>query len=285
MFQRQQSGSVVCPNCGRLAGVNDERCLGCGKWKPGLWGFAPILGSLARDFGFGEIVFGGCLALFAATLLYDLDAVGMSGLFSLLSPGGESLYTFGMSGAIPVFRDGRWWTVLSAAWLHGSALHILFNMLWIRQLAPAVAEIFGPSRLVIIYTAGAAVGFGMSSVAAFLPIGPLAGALFTVGASAPLFGLFGALYLYGQRSGNRVISQQFMQYLVIWLVIGVMASFGSRNAIRIDNWAHLGGFVGGYLAARWLDPLLPEKPGHMIAALVCLVATALSVAVSVLTVI
>ena len=38
---------------------------------------------------------------------------------------------------MPVFGLGRWWTVLSAGWLHGGLLHILFNMMGVRQLAPA----------------------------------------------------------------------------------------------------------------------------------------------------
>ena len=49
----------------------------------------------------------------------------------------------------------------------------------------------------------------------------------------------------------------------------------------IDNYAHLGGFMGGYAMARWLDPLLPERTDHMIAALVCLGLTALSILASV----
>ena len=58
-----------------------------------------------------------------------------------------------------MFGYGRWWTVLSASWLHGGALHILFNMLWVRQLGPATAEIYGPGRMIIIYTIAGAVGF------------------------------------------------------------------------------------------------------------------------------
>ncbi len=283
MLQRQRTGSVVCPQCGRLVGVNDERCFNCGKWQPGLWGFAPALGKLVRDLGFGEVVLWGCIVLFGGTLLYSPQDVYIGGnILALLAPGSAALFKFGMSGAVPIL-EGHWWTVLSAGWLHGGALHILFNMLWIRQLAPAVAEFFGTSRLVIIYTAGTVVGFALTSAVGILRLpGPLSGAYFTVGASAPLFGLFGALYLYGQRSGNRVISQQFMQYLVLWIVLGVMASFSSQNAIRIDNWAHLGGFAGGYLAARFLDPLRPEKPGHTIAALACLLATVLSILASLL---
>ena len=72
---------------------------------------------------------------------------------------------FGASGAIPVYVNGMWWTVLSAGWLHGSALHILFNMMWVRQLAPATADIYGPGRMVIIYTIAGVVGFAVSSTA------------------------------------------------------------------------------------------------------------------------
>src|SRR5437899_9613360 len=42
----------VCPSCGNLVGVNDERCFTCGRWNPGLWGFAPLLKRLGRDLGF-----------------------------------------------------------------------------------------------------------------------------------------------------------------------------------------------------------------------------------------
>ena len=63
---------------------------------------------------------------------------------SFMAPASPALFLFGASGALPVFGLGRWWTVLSAGWLHGSLLHILFNMMWVRQPAPATAEIYGP---------------------------------------------------------------------------------------------------------------------------------------------
>ena len=52
---------------------------------------------------------------------------------------------------------------MTAAWLHGGLLHIFFNVLWIRQLAPAIGEIYGPARMIIIYTFAGLVGFGLSS--------------------------------------------------------------------------------------------------------------------------
>ena len=86
-------------------------------------------------------------------------------LFSLLGPGSRSLFLFGASGAIPVFAYNRWWTVLSAGWLHGGALHILFNIMWIRQLGPAVGDMYGAARMIIIYTIAGVAGFLLSSVA------------------------------------------------------------------------------------------------------------------------
>jgi len=92
---------------------------------------------------------------------------------------------------------------------------------------------------------------------------------------APLFGLFGALVLYGQRTGSRMLSRQVWQWVIIFVVIGLLIPF-------IDNWAHLGGFAGGWLAARILDPLKAESPRHLVVAAACLGATLLAIVVSVL---
>ena len=50
----------------------------------------------------------------------------------------------------------------------------------------------------------------------------------------------------------------------------------------IDNWAHAGGFGGGYLVGRYLDPLKPERIDHMLIAVLLLMATVVSVVVSIL---
>ena len=103
-----------------------------------------------------------------------------------------------------MFLADRWWTVLSAGWLHAGLLHIFFNMFAARQLAPAVADLYGPGRMVIIYVAAGVVGFTLSSVAgAFLPpLFILRGAQVTAGASASISGLIGAILAYGHRSGS-----------------------------------------------------------------------------------
>ena len=276
-LSRQTSGSVVCASCGSLVGVRDAQCYSCGRRNPGLWGFAPLLRRLGNDLGFVTLVVWGCSILYVISLLLSGGGLRMSGgLFGFLAPDSNVLFLLGSSGGLPVFLYGRWWTVLSAGWLHGSLLHILFNMMWVRDLGPVVADMFGPGRMVIIYIVAGASGFLLSSVAfVALPHLPfLSGAGFTVGASASVFGLLGALVFYGRRTGSSLTRTEAMRYALILGFFG----FVMRG---VDNFAHAGGFFGGYLMARVLDPLRPERLDHIIIALICLAATALAVTASV----
>ena len=278
MFGRQTTGSVVCVACGYLVGVNDERCYNCGRRNPGLWGYATAVRQLGSDMGFIPFVIGLSVVMYVMTLIGSRGDIGGSGLLTMISPNTTSLLLFGASGAVPVFMLDRWWTVLSAAWLHGGLLHIFFNMYWVRQIGPAVSELYGPGRLVIIYTVGAIVGFALSSFAGeyfqFMPFRALQGAQLTVGASAPIFGLFGALVYYGWRTGSSATYRMAWQYVLIMFVFGLIMP-------GIDNYAHAGGFIGGYAASHLLDPLKPERITHMVWALVCLVLSVLSIVVSV----
>ena len=107
----------------------------------------------------------------------------------------------------PVFGLGWWWTVLTAGWLHGGILHIFFNVLWIRQLGPEIANLYGAGpdgdhlhrrrhrRLRAQQRAGPARRFRSSARGV------------TVGASASIFGFLGALVHYGRRTGSSHIGQ------------------------------------------------------------------------------
>jgi rhomboid protease GluP len=279
MRGRQKTGSIICPYCGKLVGAQEKECWNCGRKNPGLWGFAPLVRGLSNKLEFVPIVIYGCAILYVATLLVDPQGIRMQGIFSILSPSSQSLLAFGASGWIPVFALDRWWTVLSAAWLHGGLLHILFNMLWIRQLAPATAELYGAPRLVIIYTVSSITGFLLTS-GVFLILGEsqllfIRSAPLTVGASAPIFGLLGALLVYGQRSGSKHIGSQAMMYAIILFVFGLIMPY-------VDNLAHLGGFLGGYAVAHLMNPLAKERFEHMIAAIACIAITLLSILASIL---
>ena len=277
MLDRQTSGSVVCPSCGKLVGVQAEVCPYCGRQKPGFWGFSRAFQNLSQIIGFNQLIIGGCVVLYLLTLVVDPSGIQMRGMLSMLQPSTESMFLFGASGAVPVFTYSRWWSVLSASWLHGSLLHILFNMLWVRQLAPVTAHLFGSGRMVLIYLVGGAAGFVLSSVAGeylgFLPTF-LRGARFTIGASAAIFGLLGALVFYGRRIGGSGLGQQAWTWALVLFAFGFIMP-------GVDNFAHLGGFLGGYGMAMWLDPRKPEKMDHTIAAVIGLILSLAAVILSV----
>ncbi|MGE0451802.1 MAG: rhomboid family intramembrane serine protease [Vicinamibacterales bacterium] len=277
MLWRKTSGSVVCPSCGSLVGVNDDRCYTCGRANPGMWGFAPAIRQLGADLGFVPLVIGASAALYALTLIASGNRMQIfGGGFNILAPSGQALIVFGASGALPVFGLGAWWSVLSATWLHGSLLHILFNMMWVRDIGPTSVDVIGPGRTVIIYVVSGICGFLLSSLAgAYLPPLPLLrGAQLTVGASASIFGLLGALVHYGQKSGSSLIHGQARQWALILFVYGLIMP-------GIDNFAHAGGFVGGYVSSAFFNPLTSERGDHLLVAGALLLLTFVAIAISV----
>src|SRR5260370_28454870 len=131
-------------------------------------------------------------------------------------------------------------------------------------MGPAIPDLMGPAGTVIIYTVGGVTGFALSSVAGRygLPIPFLHGAYTTVGASAPVFGLIGALYHYG-RTTSSVIKQQAMFIRIQAFVFGLLMP-------GIDNAAHLSGSPDGFLSAPCLDPSAPARGGHILMTIDCL---------------
>ena len=273
MFKRKTEGSVLCTSCGVLVGVNDDTCYNCGRRNPGLWGFAPVLRSLGNDLGFVNIVSGATIVLYVLSLILSRQGVQI-----MLEPATRINYLMGASGAFPVIGEGRWWTLVTAAWLHGGILHIFMNVMWIRQLGPEIAHLYGAGRMIILYTLSSITGFGLSTAMYMLPIHVpfFGGAYITVGASAPIFGLLGALVHYGRRTGSSHIGAAGLQYALIVGLFGFIFP-------GVDNSAHLGGFIGGYLTSLILDPLKKERIDHIAIAVGCLAFTFIAIIWSVIT--
>lgn len=276
MLSRQRTGSTLCPSCGKLVGVNDEVCLNCGRKRPGMWGLTSVVRSLGRDLGFVQLVILGNAFLYVAMLVVDPQHIQMGGLFQLGAPSQDSLLRFGASGALPVFGFHRWWTVLSAGWLHAGLLHIGFNLYWIRILAPETAELYGPGRMVTLYTVSSITGFAASSLAQLIHIPLLGTGLVTVGASAPILGLLGAMAAYGRRTGSGAVGRTAWSYAIFMIAFGFLMS-------GVDNAAHLGGFAGGFLAGYLMDPRKQETGNHVMIGIVCLVATVATIVASLVT--
>jgi len=264
---RQVAGSLVCPSCGKLVGVNEPRCPYCDAWRPGLFGFAPVLQRLVGNrIDLVSLILMACISLYAAALLLQPEALlSGRGLLSFLSPGSRALYQLGMTGGL-AWSLGWWWTILTANYLHGGLLHIFFNMMWVRNLAPVSTEVYGPARTFVVFNLSGAAGFYVSNVMSGVP---------TIGASGGIFGLLAALIVYGRRRGSSMMSSQLWQWAIILGVFGFIMP-------GINNWAHAGGFAGGWIAGQLmgLSDEHRESAGVIILALSLIALTVIGVGLS-----
>ncbi len=142
---------------------------------------------------------------------------------------------------IGIANDGEWWRLFTSAFLHGSFLHIAFNMYVLFFLGPTLERILGHTRFLTLYIL-AALGGSVASYW-FSDINTV-----SVGASGAIFGLMGALIVAGHR-----LKYDITQVLVL-LGINVVIGFISPN---VDWRAHFGGLVIGALVAAIM--VLPPK--------------------------
>ena len=263
-MEKQNKHAILCPGCRRLISIDEARCPHCGLRNPGSrWN--NIFRSKAF-FGPDRIVINIISVnafMYILSILMNPASIGISANpFNFLSPGSTSLLLLGATGKIPIDQFHRWWTVLSANYLHGSILHILFNMMALRQIAPLIIQEYGSYRMFSIYTIGGVGGYLASY---------FAGVPFTIGASAAVCGLIGAALYFGKSRGG-YFGQMIYQQLGGW-VIGIFA-FGFLIP-GINNWAHGGGLLCGALAGFLLGYQERNEQSffHKLLAGTCVLAT------------
>jgi len=137
----QKRKSILCPNCGKLISADELRCPYCDIRRPGSWRANNFLtrGLLDTDQLIKMIIYVN-IGMYVISLLFNPLLTNFSlNPLSFLSPDNNSLLLLGATGTIPVDKFHRWWSLLSANYLHGGILHILFNMFAFKQLAPLVS--------------------------------------------------------------------------------------------------------------------------------------------------
>lgn len=258
--------SILCPNCRKLISSDEPACPYCRLSTPGSWWKNNVLirGYLNADHIIRTIIIVNGF-LFVISILLNPTTMNLSiNPFTLFSPSNKILLLLGATGTIPIYQFHRWWTLVSASYLHGGILHIFFNMVVLYQIAPLILQEYGFNRTVILYTLGGVIGFYVSC---------LFGVPFTIGASASLFALIGSILYYGKSRGG-VYGQIIFKQIIGW-VIGLFL-FGLLVP-GINNWAHGGGLGGGILLGFLLG--YKEKKEeiyfHKILASFCIVSTIL----------
>lgn len=200
---------------------------------------------------------------FTSFLAYILIAIDVAVFLVVELTGGSTdqlhMINFGAKFN-PLILKGEWWRFFTPMFLHFGLTHLVMNMLSLFILGPLVERLFGKVRFLLIYF--------MSGI-----YGVFASFVFSegvsAGASGAIFGLFGALLYFGliQKKFNlRIDLKQIIVLVVFNLGYGLLVP-------GIDNYAHIGGLIGGFLtAAAVYFPKIKNVRQQVIAVLILLVS-------------
>lgn len=253
--------AVLCPRCRHLIGSEETVCSWCGTSRSAA--FWRILNWSRYDLGSTWVI----KAIVTVNLLYFAASLVLAGSGGFLSPSRQSLLLLGATGTVPIDYYGNIWSLLTANYLHGGLLHLIFNLTALYQIAPLAVNEYGASRMFIIYTLGGVAGFVLSYVA---------GISFTIGASAAVCSLVGSLIYYGKSRGGgygSAVYQQLTGWVISIFVFGLLFP-------GINNWGHGGGLLAGALLGMVLgyNDRKRENSYHHALALLCGLATVAALA-------
>jgi len=176
---------------------------------------------------------------------------------------------------IKLIAPDEWWRAVTAAFLHGSFLHVGLNMYILYLLGPQMERQTGSLTFSALYLAAAAAGGAVSALTG--PLVTESGFLVTsVGASGAVFGLIGAWFSASYRHRHTPAGRAMFNQMVLWVGINALSPFLFRN---IDWRAHVGGLVAGVLIHQaWLR-ISPERgDARLMRTLVAVAVAALSLA-------
>jgi len=151
---------------------------------------------------------------------------------------------------VPAFIPYRPWTLLTYMFLHAGFGHLLFNMLGLYFFGPRVESRLGGRRFLGLYLTSGLVGALLSIATPYARI---------VGASGAVFGVMLGFARYWPREPIYLWGVFPVEARVLVVVTTVLALWGafSRATGGIAHFAHLGGYVGGYVYLRWVESRSP----------------------------
>jgi rhomboid protease GluP len=169
--------------------------------------------------------------------------------------------------------DNRLETLITSCFLHGSALHLAFNMVVLYQVGPFLERAVGRARFLPLYLGAGVVGSAVSAIA-----GRFFGPTLSVGASGNICGLIGAVLVLGARTqGWRgPLARQMAMWLAILFLLGFARNL-QGGMVQIVNAAHVGGTLGGIIiATTWQRGYTYPKRAETLIAAACVTIVAMS---------
>lgn len=252
--EADQPRPQLCPACRTLVGAGATRCHQCGaNMRFGMAAASRSLGRLMPSTSPATyaILTLSCL-LFLVGLLETMSqsgfqegGSGFSALFNFGGISGEVLHSLGASMPL-IINLTQPWRFLTAVFLHGSILHIVFNMWFLMDVGPQIEEQYGSARYLFIYVVTGIGGYIASST-----VGN-----FSIGGSGALMGLVGVLL--AATSGRRSAGAQMLRSRLIYFVVYIaIIGFVMQG---VDNWAHGGGLATGFLLGKIMSDRPPSTP-------------------------
>lgn len=185
-------------------------------------------------------------------LVYILIALNVFYYFVIEFNGGstdpETLIQYGAKYN-PLIMEGEWWRIITSMFMHIGFFHLAMNMLALYYLGIAVEQIFGSKRYVFMYMF-AGIGAGIASFALTTSI--------SAGASGAIFGMFGVLLYFGLIH-KKLFFQTMGSSILVIVVLNLIFGF---TVPMVDNSAHVGGLITGFLAAAIIQ--LPQQKNNRI---------------------
>jgi rhomboid protease GluP len=266
MTAQHSKNSLLCPNCRRLISRDESQCPYCGIRRPASWWKNNrLITGLSHHDGVISLILYANIGFYILSLVLFPRGSGLAlNPMSFLSPSHKSLLVLGSTGTVAISELHRWWSLISANYLHGGLMHILFNMIALKQIGPLVIKEYGVYRMLAIYTLGGVFGFVLSF---------LAGVQFTIGASAAVCSLIGAILYYGKSRGG-IYGQNLYRQIGVWAVTIFVFGFIVPG---INNWGHGGGMAAGALLGLLLgyQEKRRENMRHKFLGASCVVLTAI----------
>lgn len=252
--RRENGRPKLCPACGTLVGSSATRCHQCGASLT--FSLAAASKSLGRlmpatspaTYGILSL----CCLIYGASLIATMrgggvapPTGGLSGILNFGAIDGRVLLQLGASLPLAV-NLAQPWRFAAAVFLHASILHIGFNMWVLMDIGPAVEELYGSARYLFLFVATGIGGYILSSFFGH----------FSVGASGALLGLIGALFamtLDRRSASMQMLRGQMIRWLIYIVIWGLFFP-------GVDNMAHLGGAICGFLLGRIMAARPPASP-------------------------